>query len=97
MKWWNLEGIDVIEWAEKNWEKYNEYTHSESLTVGIPMQIGNAYKLVTLLLNTVVKIRRLPLKLVKLNMQKIENLCSRALLKKECTKNCCAWQMCLDE
>lgn len=29
-KWWNLEGIDVIEWAEKNWEKYNEYTHSES-------------------------------------------------------------------
>ena len=29
-KWWNIEGIDVIEWAEKNWEKYNEYTHSES-------------------------------------------------------------------
>ncbi len=21
-KWWNLEGIDVIEWAERNWERY---------------------------------------------------------------------------
>jgi|TARA_X000001382_G_scaffold130835_2_gene127192 hypothetical protein len=23
-KWWNLEGIDVIEWARRNWERYIE-------------------------------------------------------------------------
>jgi hypothetical protein len=22
--WWDLEGIDPLEWAKKNWERYNE-------------------------------------------------------------------------
>jgi hypothetical protein len=22
--WWDLEGIDPVEWAKKNWERYNE-------------------------------------------------------------------------
>jgi len=29
-KWWTIQGVDPIEWAKKNWSKYNETRSKKS-------------------------------------------------------------------